>query len=471
MVGAAAGESTSSLDRQLRFLGRTKWAVVFALAVFEIAFDFLIEPWLRTTMFEENIEHYLAVVEVLAIAAIILGVFRRLETAQRELARRQTEVEDRYREASAWDAQLEALHEASVAMARESTHPEVLRQIVALAAQLSGARFGALAEFDSAQNVVEFVTFGVPDGVRESIGIPPTHRGLLRKLSRSSPVIIDDIADDPEFTGFPKGHPGLRTFLGVSIRWEGELLGHLYLGGRRDEQPFSESDGKLLEMFALQAAVVISRQRLLREVAHSVRSTEREQISMRLHDEALQQLYALGLNLDQARRRGLKALTDTMTVDVAVEAIQQSMRAIRGVLEAFDSEAQKSVEEALCQPARNMASFYGVEIRWIDIQAAGSLPEEVAQEVGACLAEAVANAARHGKAQHVVVRVVARDSKLVLSAEDDGSGLAPQPPEGHGLQNIGRRIGALGGSARLRASRQRGCVLELSLPKKRQGGP
>lgn len=461
-----AGEETASvLERQRNYLRRVKWLVVAALAVFEFTFDFWIEPWLRTTMFEENIERYLALVEVAVLGTIILGVFSRLDVAQRELARRQRDLEELYREASAWDAQLEALHEASVAMAHESTHPEVLRQIVALAAQLSGARFGALAEFDGAQNVVEFVTFGVPDGVRETIGVPPTHQGLLRKLSRSSPVIIDDIAQDVDFTGFPKGHPGFRTFLGVAIRWEGELLGHLYLGGRRDEQPFSEPEGKLLEMFALQAAVVISRQRLLREVAHSVRSTEREQISMRLHDEALQSLYALGLNLDQARRRGLRSLTDTMSVDVAIEAIQQSMRAIRGVLQAFDSESQTLVEDALCQAARSMASFYGVEIHWADLEAARLLPRQVAHEVGACLAEAVANAARHGHAQHVEVRMVQRERTIMISAGDDGEGLCPEPPEGHGLQNIRRRIGALGGSTKLRAGRHRGCILELTLPR------
>lgn len=460
-----AQDGAPAPGRERRQIRRLKWLIVGSLATFEFTFDLWIEPWLRSaTLVEESIERLMAVVEVAALAVIVISAFNWLERSQQELQGRREELERLYREAHEWDEQLQALHEASVAMAREGSYPEVLGQIVALAAQLSRARYGALAEFDAAQNVVEFVTFGVPEGVREEIALPPSHRGLLRKISRVGPVRIDDVVQDADFTGFPKGHPGFRTFLGVPIRWEGALLGHLYLGGHQGEQPFSEAEDRLLEMFAMQAAVVIARARLLREVARTARHVEREQISMRLHDEALQSLYALGLGLDQARRRGLKMLTDTMSVDVAVEAIQQSMRAIRGVLEAFDREVQKSVQEGIRQPAEHMASFYGLTVRWQGIEEPLGVTEQVAAEIGSCLAEAVANAARHGRAHTLTVRIQVDRAQLQVSAADDGRGLAGELAEGRGLQNIHRRMESLGGSASLGVGARRGCALVLRVP-------
>lgn len=94
-------------EPQARLIRRLKWGIVAALAAFEFTFDFWVEPWLRSTVFEESIERYLAFFEVGVVGAIVIGAFSRLERMQRELASRQTDLERLYSEASAWDVQLE----------------------------------------------------------------------------------------------------------------------------------------------------------------------------------------------------------------------------------------------------------------------------------------------------------------------------------------------------------------------------
>ncbi len=451
--------------RRSAALRRIKWVIVSTVAAIEILFDFVIEPWLRTTPLEENIERLLGIGETLAIASVIWVVFGHIQRLERSLADRQEQLARLYDAAKEWDGQLEALHAASVAMAREGTYPQILGRIAALAAQLSRAKYCALAELDEQQNVVEFVTYGVPDEAREIIGQLPTHRGLLARLSGTTSLRIDNVTEDSTFSGFPHGHPTFRAFLGVPIRWEGELLGHLYLGGHEGEVPFDQPEEQLLEMFAVQSAVAIARERIARKYARDVRDSERRQIAMELHDRALQGLYALGIQLERARRRGLRALTDTMSVDLAIEAVQRSMQAIRGILDAIERGAQDGPAPAILGAAEQVARLYGMQVSWQGGEIAARIPDALVSDVATSIQEAASNAGRHGRATKVHVELDCRDEVLFLSIRDNGRGFDPQAVrQGHGLSTLHQRIAALGGRVELSCGPSGGAVLDICIP-------
>ena len=451
--------------RRSAALRRIKWVIIGVVAFIEILFDFVIEPWLRATPFEENAERFIGLGETLAIVSVIWVVFQHIQRLERSLAERQAQQASLYEAARQWDGQLEALHAASVAMGREGTYPQVLGRIAALAAQLSRAKYCALAELDEQQNVVEFVTYGVPEEAREAIGKLPTHRGLLARLSGTTSLRIDDVTDDPAFSGFPQGHPTFRAFLGVPIRWEGELLGHLYLGGHEGEVPFDQPEERLLEMFAMQSAVAIARERIARKYAHDVRDSERRQIAMELHDRALQGLYALGIQLERARRRGLRALTDTMSVDLAIEAVQRSMQAIRGILDAIERGAQDGPTPAIFGAAEQVARLYGMQVRWQGREIVACIPDALVSDLAMSIQEAASNAARHGQATMVQVELDRRDGALCLAIRDNGRGFDPQAvPHGHGLSTLHQRISDLGGRVTLSRSPSGGAVLDICIP-------
>ena len=430
-----AGEPRSTLSRHL------KWLVIASLVITEGLFDMVIEPWLRTgTSVEEVVERYMAGAEILVLGTVVWITFSHLERLQRHLARQQQDLAGLYRRAKAREGQLEALHEASVAITSDHGYPGVLSRIVALAAQLGHARYGALAEFDEQEHVVRFTTYGMPDELAARIQTPPTHKGLLQRLSGTGPVRLDDVAKDPLFTGFPGAHPTFRTFLGVPIRWQGVLLGHLYVGGHDGETPFTDDEERLLQMFAMEAAVAIRRVRLEIEATRVVRKTERQQIAMELHDGALQSLYGIGMQLDQARRQGLSALGETMTIDVVVDAIKRAMGAIRDVLEALDNERDApQARPDLAAAVGAAARLYGMRVTWRGLDALSSLPAEDADQLALCLCEAVGNAARHGGAGRLwivanrtaagmlVVRV-ARRQRSAASRPRRRARSSPRPP-------------------------------------------
>ncbi len=454
--------------------GYLKWLIIVSLIATEGLFDFVIEPWLRTgTGIEEIVERYMAGVEILVLATVVWFTFRHLDRLQRRVDRQRRDLGELYRRATQWQRQLEALHEASVAITSGGGYPSVLERIVSLAAQLGHARYGALAEFDEDERVVRFTTYGVDDAVIARLHDPPTHTGFLRRLSEEGPVRLDDVSADPMFTGFPVDHPRFRTFLGVAVRWQGALLGHLYLGGHEGEASFSDDEARLLEMFAMEAAVAIRRGRLELEATRGIRRAERQKISMELHDGALQALYGVGMQLDQARRQGRTTLGQGLPVDTLVDAIRHAMAAIRGVLDALDREEDESEAGlALPQAVRASGRLYGVSVRWRGLGALEGLDAQQADHLGMCLSEAVANAARHGGATRVSIDAARTGGgDLLVNVRDNGKG-APggRLVEGYGLRHARHRLEVVGGRLALTVAHSGSVTWQCMLPARGRAG-
>jgi signal transduction histidine kinase len=332
---------------------------------------------------------------------------------------------------------------------------------VTLAANLAHARYGALAVFSPDGRVEEFATFGVTEAERARIGALPSHRGLLGQIGRRGSLRLEDVQRAPEFTGIPAGHPAFHTFLGVAVRWREDVLGHLYLGGHVGETPFSADEERLLRMFATHAALAITRHRLQAAYARAALGAERRRIAMGLHDQTLQGLYALALQLGRARRQGLAELTESMTVDEAVAALDRSMASLRAMLDSLEGEGGTDCPDTIGWAAppdgpaadvravvEEAAVLLGVRVLWHGQEALEYLAPPVRREVATCLREMVTNAARHGRAGRVEVTVRAGDP-LAIDVCDDGIGAeAMAAVPGHGLAHITARVSALGGTVR-----------------------
>lgn len=463
--------------RRGSFMVRLKWTILGGLFVLELAFDYVLEPWLNRMVPAHVLNHLFPLAEVAAIGSVIWVVFVHLERLEQNLETRRRELANLYDTAMRWDGQLEALHDASVAVATSNSYASSLQAVVSLAAGLARSRFGALAVFDEAGQVTDFITHGVGEDVRARIGLFPTHRGLLRRLSGSAPVCIADVRRDPEFTGFPSGHPGFHTFLGVPIRWKGELLGHLYLGGKNsdtgNEAPFDEEDSRLLEMFAASAAVIIVREQTNRTAAEAVRSTERQRIAMELHDHALQSLYAVGLQLGRAQRRGLRQITDTMSTETALAAVQRSMRSIRNLLDTLDRATDVvRTPASLRDTVQRTADLYNIRLLWVDDQLVARVANDCLPDLEACLSEAVTNAARHGRARTVNIQFERTGQGILVTIRDNGRGTEDQEVrQGHGLANMRHRVEHLGGTINFVTGPDAGLTIRIVLPDPSGGEP
>jgi signal transduction histidine kinase len=196
---------------------------------------------------------------------------------------------------------LRILVHAGIALNSELSLDALLQRLVETAAELTGARYGALGVIDRAgQSLERFFTAGIDEETRSAIGDVPSGRGILGVLIREArPLRLRDIAEDPRSVGFPRNHPPMRSFLGVPIVLRGVAYGNLYLTEKADGAEFSAADEELTQLLAAQAAVAIENARLYESSTRWLRQLE----SLNEIGNALASEVELGPLLDLVARR------------------------------------------------------------------------------------------------------------------------------------------------------------------------
>jgi signal transduction histidine kinase len=159
-----------------------------------------------------------------------------------------------------------ALLEAVVAVGSELELEAALRRIVQTAVTLVDAQYGALGVIGEGGRLTGFVPTGLDEQEIARIHHWPEGRGLLGELvTHPQTLRLNDIAADPRSSGFPDGHPPMRTFLGAPILVRDEVFGNLYLTEKRGGGPFDEDDEALVVALAAAAGVAIDNARLYAE--------------------------------------------------------------------------------------------------------------------------------------------------------------------------------------------------------------
>ena len=167
------------------------------------------------------------------------------------------------------------LAEAIVAIGSEISLDDVLQQTVDTAARLVGARWAALGVLDRTGSHLErFITSGIDAETRARIGKVPGDHGVLRVLLREGrPLRLADVTKSPHFSGFPPGHPPMRSFLGVPIFVRDVVYGDLYLAGKEGGE-FTQGDEQIATLLAAQTAITIERVQIHEAVVHWVHQLE-----------------------------------------------------------------------------------------------------------------------------------------------------------------------------------------------------
>jgi two-component system, NarL family, sensor histidine kinase DevS len=169
----------------------------------------------------------------------------------------------------------ERLVEAGLVLSSELSLPAVLQRIVELAAELTGARYGALGVLSRDGRITEFVTTGVTPEQRAAIGHIPVGRGILGALiDEAVPLRLRNIAEDPRSVGFPANHPPMRSFLGAPLTARGRVYGNLYLTEKQGAEEFDAGDQRALVVLAAQAGVAVENAQLYQEVDERARRLE-----------------------------------------------------------------------------------------------------------------------------------------------------------------------------------------------------
>jgi signal transduction histidine kinase len=142
----------------------------------------------------------------------------------------------------------------------------MLRRIVEAAVDLVDARYGALGVIDEDQRLIEFIPVGLDAKEISEIHHWPAGRGLLGLLIREPRSLrLADIGAHQESSGFPAGHPAMRSFVGVPVRVRDRVFGNLYLTEKRGGGEFTEDDEAVLTALGAAAGVAVENARLYEE--------------------------------------------------------------------------------------------------------------------------------------------------------------------------------------------------------------
>jgi len=369
---------------------------------------------------------------------------------------------------------LHALLDAVLSIESDLELTTLLTRIVEAAVDLVDARYGALGVLSAAgTGLSEFVHVGIDAKTVEAIGHLPEGKGVLGLLiERPDPLRLADLSTHPAAAGFPPGHPPMTSFVGAPIRVRGGVFGNLYLTDKASGACFDDEDEQLVVALARAAGIALDNARLHAQVRELALLGERERIARDLHDDVIQRIFAVALSL-QATEGRVGADPDLAErITGAVDALDETIRQIRTTIFSLEPSPGSSLPLraevlSLCAEARRSLGF-DPEVRFagpVDAAAGG-----LAGEVLAALREALSNVARHARASHVSVSVVAADGHLSVVVADDGVGVgAPGavvgvPGSGRGLPNLAARAKTLGGSFSVAQRSEGGTILEWRVP-------
>jgi signal transduction histidine kinase len=374
---------------------------------------------------------------------------------------------------------LEALDEASRAVAAELDIDRVLTVIVERVAELVGARYAALGIADGLGRIERFITTGITPEERAAIGPVPVGHGLLGVLIMEGRSIrADDIARHPASVGFPPNHPPMTTFLGVPVAVKGEVVGQLYLTDKAHGVPFTDDDERLVEMFAVHAGIAIENARLHDLVQRLAIVEERDRIARDLHDGIIQAIYAVGLSLEMVPELVDEpdGRADALArVDRAIDALNHVIADIRSYIRqlrpAGDSE---DPVEALARLGEELGMHNVVDLD-VDIEDGApllrDLPPDRRSDLLFIAREALSNVARHAAASRVMVVLHRVGDDLELRIEDNGRGFDPERARyagadgsHQGLGNMRDRAVAMGGRLAIAADEAAGTRIIVTVP-------
>ncbi len=183
-----------------------------------------------------------------------------------------SELQSRLQAVLAARDQMRGLLEAVIAISSGLDLETTLRRIVETAVQLVDATYGALGVIGDGKRLAQFIPVGLTEEEIGAIDHWPEGHGLLGLLIKDpQPLRLSAISGHAESSGFPHGHPAMKSFLGVPVRVRDEVFGNLYLTNKRGGGEFTEDDEAVLLALGAAAGVAVENARLYEAARRSQR--------------------------------------------------------------------------------------------------------------------------------------------------------------------------------------------------------
>jgi signal transduction histidine kinase len=214
---------------------------------------------------------------------------------------------------------------------------------------------------------------------------------------------------------------------------------------------------RLLAFALILAAVAREQLRVHAGTARAAATAERRRLARDLHDGLAQDLAFIAAH-------SARMAHESGEHPVAVAA-RRALAMSRGAITELSDWSSVPTHEALAAIAYELSDRFAIVIS-VEADLDAELMPDVREHIARITGEAIANAARHGNAENVIVSLKRTATGVTLRVRDDGCGMEVPGarPEGFGLRSMRERAVGLGGQLTVRPRATGGTELEVVLP-------
>ena len=193
----------------------------------------------------------------------------------------------------------------------------------------------------------------------------------------------------------------------------------------------------------------------------TVTDNERRRMERDLHDGAQQHLALLNLQLSVLERSAKEHPELVANVTEMRSTLVAALAEMRDLAHGIYPAALEN--DGLAAALSEAAARASLPTR-LEVNDTGRASREIETAVYFCCLEALQNASKHaGDGASATITLAQQNGSLNFSVADDGVGI-DQSTDGHGLQNMRDRIGALGGEISIHSAPGRGVTVNGSVP-------
>lgn len=388
--------------------------------------------------------------------------------------------------------ELDSLYAMSVEIAGLRTLNQVMDRTLDYCLQLTASEFGFVGLIDDPKFLdVAAIKGFLPDRPEfwerfRRIPIRRTIFGVV--VIEGRPNLSNDVVADDLHVGAPRGHPPVRTFLGVPLSVRDRTIGMIGVATREDG--YHHGHERLLSTFANQVAVAIANARLYEEQQTMIATLqslharldqaeiqamieqERTRIAEELHDRVAQIMFGIGITaswcVDHFPHEDVSRQLERIR-DLAARGGEEIRRAV------YDLSTTQSTSGSLVDEIREtVRAINGASTVQIDLVVSGKprrLPQRIEDTLHRVVIEALTNVQRHSHADLAILSLSYESDRTLLVVQDSGRGIPEstltgfRTDSGHfGLRGIERRVTEVGGHVDLQNSDEGGFVIRASIP-------
>lgn len=257
---------------------------------------------------------------------------------------------------------------------------------------------------------------------------------------------------------------GERPAVVVPLSAEDHTVGVIAVARNAAAPHFDDSYLSLVQDFADQAALALTIARARASTTELAMVADRERIAADLHDQVIQRVFAVGMDL-----QGVIARTRSPEL---VGRLTRSVDALQGVIDdirttIFDlgraRRGRGGFAARMQSAVARLTEDRELTARLTMSGPTSVVPDSLAEHAEAVVVEALSNAVRHSGARHVAVDISIGDD-VRIQITDDGVGIPAENRRRSGLANLARRAGVAGGEFSVRTPPGGGTAVTWTAP-------